>query len=234
MPTTKPQARLHVYAFRHGETTFDPNIVHGRADSLALNERGKKQAVALGKRMLRENIRIDYLYSSPALRARETAEILRKTMGFSGTIKVDENLHELSQGAWENQPRDVVYTESVLHSIAKNPLIFSAPNGDSPLVGERRMLKMFNSEFLQKMDGQMSVSIAFVGHSGSLKCGIRGMLSSDPILTYNISIENCSITELMHVPSGRHGGWNVIRINDFGHLLECGYTPNGANIGYPL
>ncbi len=50
-----------------------------------LNERGKRDAPEMARRLLGKQIRVDALVSSPAKRARKTAEYFAEELGFSKT-----------------------------------------------------------------------------------------------------------------------------------------------------
>jgi broad specificity phosphatase PhoE len=81
---------------RHGET--DDNAARrfqGHRDP-RLNERGRAQARALGEALAREGIR--ELWSSPLLRAYETASIAGERLGL--VPRVDARLMEVDVGDW--------------------------------------------------------------------------------------------------------------------------------------
>jgi probable phosphoglycerate mutase len=97
-----------LYYVRHGETDYN---VEGRLQGqheTALNARGREQAKfcgrLLGDLFARQERRIDdYAYvSSPLLRARETMEIMRATLGLDPiTYGLDDRLKEIGYGEWE-------------------------------------------------------------------------------------------------------------------------------------
>ncbi len=65
-----------IYVVRHGETAWNrDNLFRGRAD-VPLNEKGRMQVDALGRRL--GAIRLAAVYSSPLGRARQTAEAIRR------------------------------------------------------------------------------------------------------------------------------------------------------------
>jgi broad specificity phosphatase PhoE len=97
-----------VYYVRHGETDYN---VEGRLQGqleTPLNARGREQAKfcgrVLGDLFARERRRSDhYAYvSSPLLRARETMEIMRATLGLNPAVYgLDDRLREIGYGEWE-------------------------------------------------------------------------------------------------------------------------------------
>jgi broad specificity phosphatase PhoE len=88
-----------VLLVRHGET--DENAAarfQGRIDT-RLNERGREQSHALALQLRDEGIAA--LYSSPLLRARETAGIVGAALGLQAVF--DERLVEADAGAWSGR-----------------------------------------------------------------------------------------------------------------------------------
>jgi probable phosphoglycerate mutase len=97
-----------LYYVRHGETDYN---VKGRLQGqqqTPLNARGREQAKlcgrVLGGLFAREGRRSGhYAYvSSPLLRARETMEIMRATLGLDpAAYGLDDRLKEIGYGEWE-------------------------------------------------------------------------------------------------------------------------------------
>ena len=85
-----------VLLVRHGET--DENAAacfQGRRDT-RLNDRGRQQSRVLAAALRDEGVRA--LYSSPLLRAHETARIIGAAIGLEPVL--DERLVEVDAGAW--------------------------------------------------------------------------------------------------------------------------------------
>jgi|SRR5579862_3188173 len=97
-----------LYYVRHGETDFNVEArLQGRRDT-ALNARGRQQAAACGELLRDLFVRdgrepADFAYvSSPLIRARETMEILRATLGLDPhAYDIDDRLMEIAYGEWE-------------------------------------------------------------------------------------------------------------------------------------
>ncbi|MBQ2309203.1 MAG: histidine phosphatase family protein [Erysipelotrichales bacterium] len=84
-----------IYIIRHGQTNLnDRKVLQGRSD-FPLNGRGKAQAASAAK--LLENVRFDKVYSSPLIRAVETAKIVSP----GREIRIDERLTEMDYGPYE-------------------------------------------------------------------------------------------------------------------------------------
>ncbi|MEX2195153.1 MAG: histidine phosphatase family protein [Thermoleophilaceae bacterium] len=80
---------------RHGETEWTLSRQHTSVTDIPLTDDGRRQAGALGSRLGGESF--DVVISSPALRARSTAELA----GFAASLEVDEDFREWRYGEYE-------------------------------------------------------------------------------------------------------------------------------------
>lgn len=88
---------LEIYMTRHGETEWNQvRRMQGQGNS-PLTELGREQALWLSERL--EGKEINYIYTSPLGRARETADLLNKKV--HGEIVEDPRLKEIYLGDWE-------------------------------------------------------------------------------------------------------------------------------------
>jgi len=80
---------------RHAKSSRDPS---GIGDyERTLEERGVRDAHAIGKYLRENSIRPDYLLSSPAVRAKQTAAIIAEEIGYSlDKIQAEKLLYEQS------------------------------------------------------------------------------------------------------------------------------------------
>lgn len=51
---------------------------------------------------------------------------------------------------------------------------------------------------------------------------LRGVLGSDPSMTWKIGIDNTAVTELAWCADGPAAGWHLRRVNDTAHLVVAG------------
>ena len=90
---------MRLYLTRHGETEYSlNNDVCGSTDC-PLTDKGREQAKDLAGYIMDTGLNIGAIYSSPLVRARETAEIISKAI--SVPYIVDNRLREQSCGAYE-------------------------------------------------------------------------------------------------------------------------------------
>jgi broad specificity phosphatase PhoE len=121
---------------RHGETDWN---VEGRYQGQAdppLNKRGLSQAAELAKRL--SSVRLDRIYSSPLLRASQTAEILAEHQRV--TLHMEPRFMEIHQGDWQTRLRSEIeelYPE-LFKSWETTPWEVCPPEGETlPQVQER-------------------------------------------------------------------------------------------------
>ncbi len=80
---------------RHAKSSRDQSGIADRERTL--EERGVRDAHAIGKYLRENSIRPDYLLSSPAVRAKKTAAIIAKEVGYHlDKIQTEELLYEQS------------------------------------------------------------------------------------------------------------------------------------------
>ena len=89
-----------LYFVRHGESEANvQHVISNRASTFALTERGREQAQNLAGQL--SDIPFTAIFSSPILRARETAEILSRS--FHLPYQLTEALREYDCGILEEQ-----------------------------------------------------------------------------------------------------------------------------------
>ena len=116
-----------IYIIRHGQTEKNrANVLQGRSD-IPLNDSGRQQAEKVKDQFIKAGIHFDLVYTSPLIRAVQTAAIIAE-----GIPQVkDERLIEMDYGPYEGMdlanpaPEVLEFFRDFVH----NP----APNGMEPL-----------------------------------------------------------------------------------------------------
>lgn len=227
---------LRLLLVRHAESVVDTRgSITGRANWAALTPQGRLHARALGRRLLEEGVDLEAIYSSPAVRAFETAELVCRELGLSKSmvpevVQVSDVL-ELSEGSFDGSSVEQTYDDpKTVQEVRRNSIFFTPPgqskdgeNGESQYDVERRMVK-FISGLLEPLatKGSSDVStVAIFGHSNAIRCFIRHVLGASGVGA-KIALDNASITEL-HYKQGigvLDSGWTVVRLNDTSHLTK--------------
>ncbi len=91
-----PAKMKTLYILRHAKSSWDDHSLtdHERP----LNERGRRTAPFIGGLMKERDMVPDAIVSSPAVRAKQTAELVREAAGFEPEIKFNERIYEASVG----------------------------------------------------------------------------------------------------------------------------------------
>ena len=104
---------IQVYLIRHGVSEVNiknPEIIGGRHLNAQLTSNGVKQSTLIGNRFKKENINFDKIYTSPAVRAIKTAEIICNAIDYdSNKIKIIKALIEMSYGSCEGKLKSEVF-----------------------------------------------------------------------------------------------------------------------------
>ncbi|MFH0892103.1 MAG: histidine phosphatase family protein [Candidatus Falkowbacteria bacterium] len=209
---------LDLYLIRHGECVANTQAdrIGGQTNESPLTPLGEAQAVYLGRRLARNRIRFDLVFSSSAARAIATAGIVCPYAVFPlEKIIICPDLLELNQGDWQGKKRSDTYTVECLKDMNLLHPDFAAPNGESQRIVEHRMFRWLH-EFNLPATGlkKKTTTAAVFGHGMAFKCFLRGILNSSPVMTFKFDIDNTSVTRLTF---GREG-WRVKTINDTAHL----------------
>ncbi len=84
----------NLYIIRHAKSSWkDLNLSDF---DRPLNKRGKKDAPFMGELLKNKNIIPDIIISSPALRAKKTAQTIASKINFNNSIIYDNNIYEAS------------------------------------------------------------------------------------------------------------------------------------------
>jgi len=208
---------LDLYLFRHAESESNknPHLIGGRSDETPLSPLGELQASWLGERLRDKGVDFDQIYSSTAARAKKTAAVVCKQIGYPlENIIYSERLLELDQGEWQGQPRTKIYTLQTLARIDKDNWNFTPPKGESQRQVEERIYSWIEESLLANYGRAEQTTVGAFTHGMAIKCVLRKILSSAPAMTHKIELENTSITRLKYDEKG----WHLSRLNDASHL----------------
>jgi broad specificity phosphatase PhoE len=127
-----------VILVRHGQT--DENV-SGRISGqgpVPLNVRGQEQA-RLAAEVLAP-LGITHIFSSPLVRARQTAEFLAERL--QKPIEEIPDLCEVGYGDWEGKTFSEMRTHPVAHQVFNDPINAIFPNGESLLAVQQRGIRV--------------------------------------------------------------------------------------------
>lgn len=151
----------HIYIVRHGETDYNfQGICQGQKCNIGLNEKGKKQAEELSVKLKDKGI--EAIYSSPLLRAIETANIIGKHLNLE--VKINENLIEgnfgIAEGKTMEEVRDLgIYLQWISSDRQYDSV--SYPGGET----KRQIIKRIHKSLHEICSKEKSEKILLVTHS---------------------------------------------------------------------
>lgn len=182
---------MKIYFIRHGETLWNKEKrLQGRSD-IPLNEYGKELAYITSDAM--KDIPFDLVYSSPLIRAKETAQILTQNRNI--TIHESDLLLEMSFGEGEGAslPEIHAHPEMKLHNFIHNPGEYLPPSGGETFEELYKRCKTFIEEIILPAEKDYNTMLV-VGH-GALIRGMIHYINQRPSKDFWIvTHKNCSVT----------------------------------------
>ena len=164
-----------VYLVRHGETAWNKEeIFRGRTD-ISLNEIGFREAELVGEYLKGKDIHV--IYSSPLLRAMETARRIAQV--FNLKVQPLEGINDMSFGKWEGLPLKEVQTRDgeLYRQWREEPHLVKLPGGES--LDEVRVRAMAAlEEVIQYRKGMNIVLVSHRVINKVIICGILGISNS--------------------------------------------------------
>ena len=157
--------RKDFYIFRHGETDYNKQgRWQGCGINFPLNDTGIKQAEILAERV--KTLGLEVIYSSPLVRAEQTAKIVAKSLNIE--VKTLPELTEGCLGICEGMLKDDIasrYPETWNEWYNDNiDMSMRWPEGESKLEMQQRMFRGF-----EKLLTTPEKVIGVASHSGSMR-----------------------------------------------------------------
>ena len=159
---------MKLYFVRHGES--EANLLNefaNRGLKHGLTEKGMRQARALAQSL--ESAPVEAIFSSPLLRARQTAQILAHELGV--VYEVTDALREFDCGVLEGKSDDIswqVYLHLCEAWLSRNEWHQRIEQGESYEEIQQRFVP-FVARLLQTY-GTSAGAVVLVGHGGTYRC----------------------------------------------------------------
>ena len=152
---------------RHGETESNrERRFQGQLD-VPLSDRGREQAHELAARAAAEDPPIAALYTSPLVRASETAAIVADRLGLEP--RADDRLKEIDVGDWEERLKDDVARDEpgAWAAFRRAGDDFRFPGGESLHEQQQRVVAA-----LEDITGRGELPALVVCHRGVIRCAL--------------------------------------------------------------
>jgi len=179
---------------RHGETDWNRSGRVMGDQPIPLNHAGERQARELAR--LLGGAKIGRVYSSPVLRALQTAQVLGETL--QAAVVPAQGLSEIGVGAWLNR-----FWRDLAEDPAKRDW-YTRPDEARPEGGEtlcevqRRAVSAVQEVLPRVREGHC----AFVSHADVIRTIVAHYLQLDLAALRNIKIDHASATALEIAPQG--------------------------------
>jgi probable phosphoglycerate mutase len=199
---------MECWLIRHGESTWNLDERFQGGQDPPLSRRGQVQAAALAARLA--GTTFTGLYTSPLVRARDTAAACAPVVGLAPEPMDD--LREMGLGTWEGLTVKAVQTAAgdAYRSWIDAPADHPPPGGERlEIVAERTGRAL---ERVGRVSGEGPVLV--VSHAGviaSLLCRWLGLSLNE---LWRFRLDNASITRVV-LPAG-----HLLAFNETGHLAD--------------
>ncbi len=200
---------LRLLLIRHGQTLWNAELRYQGQTDVPLNELGRRQAEALGRRLAGETLHA--VYASDLQRAVDTAAPLAAIHRLD--IITEPRLRELNFGEWEGCTFEEIRQRApaAYQAWLRTPEQFSAPGGETG-AQLRTRVQAWLDEVRARHAEQ---TIAVVAHGGSLMTLLQITLELPSEARWKFRMTHGSLSELHLYPDG----WAVLaRLNDTCHL----------------
>ncbi|MDY5482916.1 MAG: histidine phosphatase family protein [Clostridium sp.] len=206
---------MKLYLIRHGQTDWNiEGKIQGKTD-IPLNQTGLHQAKLLAKGM--RSRQITEVYTSPLLRARQTAEILAEEKGLP--VQEIPELREVDFGLWEGRTWEEIEAEypEDFHRWEENPAL-GMPTGGETIDCCRERCRRAAEKILAGC-----CDVAVVAHGGILVHMVDYLLRNQKEKK-EIIVKNASISVVEYDRYTAMG--RLLILNDTAHLgtSDCNKT----------
>jgi len=186
-----------IYIIRHGQTEKNKaNVLQGRSD-IPLNDAGRQQAMEAKNQFAAAGIRFDKVYTSPLIRAVQTAEIVAEGV----PQKTDGRLIEMDYGPYEGM--DLSHPAPEVLEFFKDFVHNPAPEGMEPL---QDVVTRFGS-FLETIRPEAEQgNILISTHAIAMKGALEYLTPESRGSYWSEYIGNCAVYSAAYIPGK---GWTV-------------------------
>ncbi|HEX2996901.1 MAG TPA: histidine phosphatase family protein [Anaerolineales bacterium] len=189
---------------RHGENDFvKTGKLPGTSPGIHLNERGQKQAQALGEAL--KDVPIKAIYSSPLERAMETAAPIAQARKLQ--IIPEPALKDTDVGSWQGKSLKVLRLTKAWSIVQHAPSRFRFPDGESFVESQARYVSVL--ERILKTHNKPRDIIAVVFHADPIKLAVSHFLGLPLDHFQRLSCDTASLTALYVSEAGA----NLLKLN---------------------
>ncbi len=203
--------RTTLYLIRHGETAMNVrNIFRGRTD-IPLNDNGLAQARQLAAALA--DVPLRAVYSSPMIRAQETARPLAEARGLA--VRPMEEFHNICLGEWEGQAKEDVQTRTpeLWQRWVYAPETLAIPGGESLA----DLLARAGAGLRKLAERHAGEAVAVVSHRSVVKAALAAAVGLEHDWFWKFYLDTGSYSVVEHQP---RLGFTLTRVNESCHLTS--------------
>jgi probable phosphoglycerate mutase len=189
---------------RHGENEYvKTGKMAGRLPGVHLNERGQKQAQALGEAL--KDVPIKAIYSSPLERAMETAAPIASARKMQ--IIQENGLIESNIGKWQGKSIKALRLTKIWKIVQNTPSRFRFPDGESFPEMQTRIASALE-RIIEKYNKPQDI-VVVVFHADPIKLAVSHFLGLPLDNFQRLSCDTGSLTAIYASESGS----NLVKLN---------------------
>ena len=215
---------MNLLLIRHGATKANIDKRFQGTLDYPLSEEGKKQAELLAARLKDE--RISMIYTSDLIRAKDTAEEIKRYHDKKIALEVMPQLREYSWGIIEGLTREEIrlkYSE-LANKMEKNFWNTTIPKEEGILVFKERLQRVFNLLVERHLDDASGTNenIALVTH-GRVLGGLIALITSYNLydMPWPFVFSNASLTKVSVSYYSNEIRSRIVLLNDICHIKGC-------------
>ena len=214
---------LRLIFIRHGLSSFNAKgLIQGRTDESYLTKEGYDQAKLTGE--ILNQVNIDEIYSSPLIRASETAKTIEKYLNKKVEIQYDKNLLEVDLSTWSGLKTSEIKKRykseyQIWKSDPENLLI---KRDDETFYQPIKELffqaKDFIDSIIKKNINYENKNILIIAHNAILRCLILYLINKPPKGFRKIKLDNASISIINLSKNNQSVKTQIECLNQTSHL----------------
>jgi probable phosphoglycerate mutase len=208
-PAPAPTSTL-LLLVRHGQTPTTGATLPGRAKGLHLADTGRVQAGAVAARLAMLT-NIEAIVASPLERTRETAAPIGAALGMK--VATDRGLLECDFGEWTGAKLSDLRKKPEWDTVQRYPSGFRFPGGESFTEMQQRIVSTLDRLAL----AHQGKAVVAVSHADPIKAAVAQALGTHLDLFQRIVISPCSVSAILHTPTGPI----VLAVNSTGDDLKA-------------
>ncbi len=208
---------------RHGLSSFNKKgLIQGRTDDSYLTEEGYEQAFKSGEAL--SGINFDKIYSSPLVRAAETAKTIKKNLKGENNIIYDKNLLEVDLGSWSglniNEIKNNYPEKYLLWKNDPENLNLETDHNLTyyPIKELYEQANEFIKNILKIPYKKNEANILIIGHNAILRCLLLSLIGRPKKGFRKIKLDNASFSILNILKQRNSFKTQVECLNQTSHL----------------